>query len=410
MYLEYLPRPTGSGAQLRFYSNARAYLDLGFTVEFVQVSAGTPDRQIPHGLASASVRHVPVTPANSEILGRLAYRIGVPNRYAFQYYFPAHRALRTAATSLAAQFPDALHHFEGESFASVIPTLALRRAIWSLHDLPSMTISAVVRIACDVETRKPTPAERRELRFASRAERHIAERTPLILALSDFDRRRLHEEWGIQPIETLPMSIPDEAPAAVLRASWCAAGKLTLLHLGRTAHLPTFRSLEFLLTKVFPLLPEEALAQVRLLIAGSHTGEDPRSTRVREWAARFPNQVSLLGFVDDLRPLYSQADLQVVGSTEASGLRTRILESFAFGLPVASTTIASRGILGLRPGENILIADTPESFAQTLVSCLSKPDQLATVAARARQTYDQVFSRGVVARSLATFLRKHLGL
>ena len=37
LYMDEAPRQTGSGAQLRFYSNLRAYVDLGFEAEVVCV-------------------------------------------------------------------------------------------------------------------------------------------------------------------------------------------------------------------------------------------------------------------------------------------------------------------------------------------------------------------------------------
>jgi polysaccharide biosynthesis protein PslH len=184
--------------------------------------------------------------------------------------------------------------------------------------------------------------------------------------------------------------------------------ELRMLHLGRTAHLPTYRSLEFLLGHVFPLLPAEVLSRVRLDVAGSAGGTDVRSAHIRQLAAGYPRQVRLLGFVEDLDQLYATSDLQVVASTEATGLRTRIVESFAKGVPVLSTTTAATGILGLQPGTNILIADTAPGFAQVLAKLVSDRSSLARVSEHAYELYSAQYARSVVAACLQRWISTHV--
>ena len=119
---------------------------------------------------------------------------------------------------------------------------------------------------------------------------------------------------------------------------------------------------------------------------------------------------SAVGKVPDLMPLYASSDLQVAASTEATGLRTRVVESFAFGLPVLSTTAASRGVAGIRSGENIVLADTPDAWVQALESILESPAQLSRLARNARATYDTMHSSAVAAAALDYFLAKYFSI
>jgi glycosyltransferase involved in cell wall biosynthesis len=203
------------------------------------------------------------------------------------------------------------------------------------------------------------------------------------------------------------MSIPDDDFIAVDRPPH-ADGFLRILHLGRTAHLPSYRSLEFLLDQVFPQLPPSILDRLRLLVAGVSDDRDPRSTRIRQLASKYATQVEFLGFVPDLRPLFAEADIQVVASTQASGLRTRVVESWARGLPVLCTTAAADGLVGIEPGVNLLLADTPNQFSQALTTILEFPHQVRNVALAGRTAYDRFYARDVVASSLAGYLATHL--
>lgn len=76
-----------------------------------------------------------------------------------------------------------------------------------------------------------------------------------------------------------------------------------------------------------------------------------------------------LGEVEDVRPYMESSCLTVVPHRIASGVRFKILEAMAMKLPVVSTSIGCEG-LEVADGENILIADRPETFARQVVALL----------------------------------------
>src|SRR4051794_11377582 len=88
LYMDDLPRATGSGAQVRFYSNVCAYLDNGFDVEVVRVtSVGAIDQRDATGLPY-QLAVVAAQPATASLMARVSYRLALPNRSACRYYFP----------------------------------------------------------------------------------------------------------------------------------------------------------------------------------------------------------------------------------------------------------------------------------------------------------------------------------
>jgi glycosyltransferase involved in cell wall biosynthesis len=54
--------------------------------------------------------------------------------------------------------------------------------------------------------------------------------------------------------------------------------------------------------------------------------------------------VRLRGFVEDLAPLYAAADVAVVPVRVGGGTRIKILEAFAHGVPVVTTSLGAEGI------------------------------------------------------------------
>jgi len=401
-----VPRKSSSGAYLRFYSNCRAYLDLGFQVEVVQVvteadvSAAAPELPV-------TWSHVVAAPPPRSVTGALMYRAGYPGEAAAAYYFARHVAVRREAMLRERQYPGCLHQFENFC-ESPIPFLPGINTIWSCHDVVSEVVALSNRIDQKLASRGASIPERRELRFIRNFERRVARNSRLIVCITPKDRDAIRSEWGYLNAEHLPMSIP-EVPTVVDRTDWVRSERLNLLHVGAIAHLPTYRSLEFLLTEVFPRLRKEVLERISLRVAGEILADNSRCQRILALCTPYP-QVQLLGKVPDLMPFYASSDLQVAASTEATGLRTRVVESFAFGLPVLSTTAACRGVAGIRSGENIVLADTAEAWVQALESILESPTQLSRLARNARMTYDTMHSSTVVATALASFLATYFSI
>jgi hypothetical protein len=405
-FLDFMPQKQGSGASLRFYSNVRAYLDLGYKPEVIQV-ASHPDNTSPsEDLRGAEWTKVFEAPEPPSFMGRLMFRAGISTRSAVGYYREQHRPTLREVQKRLKQEPGALFHLEGEQIASVLPWLPkTTRTIWSLHDLPSTVLEATTRIACEAQSRRPSVTELRELRFARRFERRMANHASLVLCVADYDCKRL-SDWGCRVAEYFPLSMPDEPEADGTR-TWAPNGRLRLMHLGSISHLPSFRSLEFLFEKVWPSLPPALHDRISLDVVGTVKSENERAQKILGLAERFTN-VIFHGYVPDVEPYYRNADLQIVASTDATGLRTRTIESFAFGLPVLSTEIGARGIAGLIPGEHLLIANDAEDFVKQLSGLLNSPERLHTLSISAKDFYRKNQSRAVVASTLARFLKKYL--
>jgi glycosyltransferase involved in cell wall biosynthesis len=92
---------------------------------------------------------------------------------------------------------------------------------------------------------------------------------------------------------------------------------------------------------------------------------------VKRYAADDP-RIQLSGPVDDAVRELARARAAVVPILAGSGTRFKILEAWAAGIPVVSTTVGAEG-LPARHGENVLIADTGPAFAETVSRLLASP-------------------------------------
>ncbi len=149
----------------------------------------------------------------------------------------------------------------------------------------------------------------------------------------------------------------------------------TMLFLGSFRHLPNHAALKWFLDEVMPhVLRTEP--EARLIVIGS----DPPPAHT---IPTFNGSVELLGFVPDIRqPLLDYA-VFVCPILSGSGMRVKLLEAFAAGIPTVSTRIGAEGF-GDQDGQYCALADRPQDFAAAIVALFRDPLQAEAMARRAR--------------------------
>lgn len=149
----------------------------------------------------------------------------------------------------------------------------------------------------------------------------------------------------------------------------------SMLFLGSFRHAPNGVGVRWFLRYVMPrILEQEPEATLTLI------GADPPPAHT---LPDYHGAVQLAGFVEDIvAPLHNHA-LFVCPILAGSGLRVKLLEAFACGIPVVSTRVGAEGFGG-RDGEICALADDPEAFAARVVSLMRNPEEAAAMARRAR--------------------------
>jgi glycosyltransferase involved in cell wall biosynthesis len=76
------------------------------------------------------------------------------------------------------------------------------------------------------------------------------------------------------------------------------------------------------------------------------------------------------GTLEDLRPCYARASLAVAPIFWGSGVRIKILDALAYGLPLVTTAQGAEGI-ALVEGQSALFAEQPAAFAGAILRLLN---------------------------------------
>jgi glycosyltransferase involved in cell wall biosynthesis len=152
----------------------------------------------------------------------------------------------------------------------------------------------------------------------------------------------------------------------------------TLLFLGSFRHLPNAEALQWFVNDVYPRV-RAAEPQARLIVIGSDP--PPRHSLPSQMGE---DAIELVGFVKDVRESLSRYAVFVCPILSGSGVRVKLLEAFAAGIPVVSTRLGAEG-LAETDGDICALADDPAGFARRTVELLQDAAKAESMARRARE-------------------------
>jgi glycosyltransferase involved in cell wall biosynthesis len=127
--------------------------------------------------------------------------------------------------------------------------------------------------------------------------------------------------------------------------------------------LPNEDAIRYFTEQIMPLIRKE-LPAVKLTVVG----RNPYPSLVA--LSKSDSSIIVTGRVDDVRPYMDQAAAYVVPLRIGGGTRLKIFEAMAMEKPVVSTSVGAEG-LPVRDGVELMLADTPEAFAKSVVTVLS---------------------------------------
>jgi len=127
---------------------------------------------------------------------------------------------------------------------------------------------------------------------------------------------------------------------------------------------PMENAVRWVIQNVLPLV-RQRIPSVHFYIIG--TGSDQVLSDIQD-----PG-ITITGRLPSVLPYLCHADVALVPLRWESGTRFKILEAGACGIPVVSTTLGAEGIPVI-PGSDILIADQPEAFADSIITLITDSD------------------------------------
>ena len=226
-----------------------------------------------------------------------------------------------------------------------------------------------------------------------RLEQESLARCDAVIAVSERDRDALAKRYGLAAVDAIDTGVDLDffamnAPAAAPDPGDDGG---TLVFTATMSWAANVDGIHFLLDQVFPPL---LLARPRMkaYIIG---GNPPVSLSDKIEARGL--DVTLTGFVDDIRPYVARSHVYVIPLFVGSGTRIKAFEAMAMGRPVVSTTLGIEG-LDVTDSEHFLRADDAEAFARSILTLMDDAAMRDRIARAARRLMEDRFSWSNVAR------------
>ena len=272
------------------------------------------------------------------------------------------------ASSISAARPD-LVHLDSLDLYRYLPVVSPCPVVCTHHNIESDLLrSRAARLGPLVARYVRWQANRLE-----EVERSVAASVAMNVMVSGADESRLRTMIPAARTTVVPNGVdtdyfrPAESPPVEGRC----------LFVGPTYSFPNLDAVEFLAGEIWPAV-RASLPHASLEIAGRNSPGH---------AGRFAGvpAMSLLGHLDDIRPSLRSAACVVVPIRIGGGTRLKVLDAWAMGKAVVSTTIGCEGLAAV-DGENLLIRDDPGSFADAVRAVLTDPVLRQRLGARGRET------------------------
>jgi glycosyltransferase involved in cell wall biosynthesis len=210
-----------------------------------------------------------------------------------------------------------------------------------------------------------------EARRVKRYEGELLQTVDHVLAVTDVDRAGLEEALRFAqpkvtepaaPIAVIPIAVDTQQLQPIRRKPGCK----NIVTLGTLHYPPNADGIRWFFREVFPLIRQRVPDATLTII-----GKNPPSDFV-DHAISHAEMIRLTGYVPELPPHLEQSALMVVPVRAGGGMRVRILEAFAYAMPVVTTTVGLEGIHA-EPEQDVLVADTAADFAERVIQLLEDP-------------------------------------
>jgi len=221
----------------------------------------------------------------------------------------------------------------------------------------------------------------------------------LVLAIHEEEAQLLRRMAPSTAVEVVPFAMPfgELPPAAVADAAPALAPVVLLL--ATWSWPPNVRGALRFLAEGWAALAA-AVPGVRLRIVGKGA---PASLRAAAAAAPASASIEWLGYVPDLAAVWAGADALLVPLWEGAGVRVKIVEALAAGVPIVATPLGAEG-LELEAGRDYQLGRTAVELAQATAALLARPDRGRAQARAAHERARRIYSQEAMAERLAPLL------
>ncbi len=193
-------------------------------------------------------------------------------------------------------------------------------------------------------------------------ERSVCQKVNRVIAVSEADAEAFRKLAPGVAVHVVPNGIyaADYAHAS----QQLDLGPAALLFTGTMNYRPNVDAVMWFADDVLEAI-RKFVPDTRLFVVGNKPHGRLDGLRQR-------SDVEITGYVQDILPFLHNAAVYVAPLRVGSGTRLKLLQAMAAGCAIVSTPVGAQG-LNVTPGEELMLADNREAFAQATITLLRDP-------------------------------------
>ena len=211
--------------------------------------------------------------------------------------------------------------------------------------------------------------------------------------VSPIEQQMLQENWPHKSIQLVSNIVDVTGPVTpfALRRDW--------LFIGGFQHRPNIDAVLFFVEEIYPLV-RDRLPDTKFYIIGDKAPP--------EIVALANDRIIVAGLQRNVRSFFDSVRLSVAPLRFGAGIKGKINQSMAFGVPVVATSIAVEG-MNLADHEHVLVADEPQDFARALIELYESEELWKRLSQNGISKTQELYSTDVAREKLEfLFSDRHL--
>ena len=217
----------------------------------------------------------------------------------------------------------------------------------------------------------------------------IYRKADVVIAITEQDAEILREDCPGLKLKVIPII------HRMVSTSSTAQNK-ELIYVGGFHHDPNVDAVLYFCRDILPLI-RKVIPDINFTIVGSSPPPE-----IKNLSSDF---IFVTGYVPSVTPYLQRSYISVAPLRYGAGMKNKIGEAMAHGLPVVTTSVGAQG-MGLVDGRNGMIADSSESFAASVIELIQNESLYRTIQKKAVDHIKNNFSEVQVGRQILDILEE----
>ncbi len=227
-----------------------------------------------------------------------------------------------------------------------------------------------------------------EIYTLKKYEREISKHYNLVLTNSKEDALYLKKN-NVKNTEFFPPLIDKEFYKIQIQKK-----KDIITFVGKMDYPPNPHAVLYFIREILPKLEKNYSGEFEFQVIGAKTPE---------WMFKLSNEkIKIVGEVKDIRPYLAQSKVFVAPLKFGAGIKVKILEAMALGVPVVTTSVGIQG-MDIKNGIHLFVEDEAEEFAKRVIILLKDENLRNEISKNARDYVLKNFDAEIYVKRMEKF-------